>query len=241
MTRFAVLREKKSVRDPDFKKLHSLPAKRSLGHDVYESLKRAILSGDLSPGDRMVESRVASALGISRTPVREAIHKLEREGFLKHNPTGGFFVVGLTREDIVETFGIRSVLESYAAKLATAKHTKDDLQILKDKVHQFQRYLERGETDQLARINTEFHHLLYGLSNSPRLIKMINQLSDQIYRFRRVILEVEDMAKQSHDDHRQMIFLMEKRDEKGVEETVKEHIQRGKKIVLEEFEKHHPN
>ncbi len=79
----------------------------------------------MSSGSRVVESRIAEALGISRTPVREAMHKLEREGLLQRQPKGGYIVLGLNRDDIEETFGIRSVLESYAARLAAVKHTTD--------------------------------------------------------------------------------------------------------------------
>ncbi|MBW1850204.1 MAG: GntR family transcriptional regulator [Deltaproteobacteria bacterium] len=223
--------------DPGLGTFKSLPERKSLGQYVYENLKQAIVKGDLTPGSRVIESRVADALGISRTPVREAIHKLEREGLLRHNPTGGFFVPGLTRADTEETFGIRSVLESYAAKLAAIKHREEELYPLEKKINEFQRCLDRKEMDALLRINTEFHDLLYALSRSPRLIKMINDLSDQIYRFRRVILRVEKMAKTSNKDHRLMLKFIRRRDADGVERLVREHILRGQALVLKEFDK----
>ena len=165
-----------------------------MGQYVYDNLKQAIVRGEVDPGSRVVESRVAEALGISRTPVREAIHKLEREGLLRQNPTGGFFVMGLNRADIEETFGIRGVLESYAARLAAVKHRQEELKPLAEKISEYQQCLDRKEMDELPRINTEFHDLLYALSRSPRLIKMINDLKDQIFRFRQVILKMEEMA-----------------------------------------------
>jgi len=203
---------------------------------VYENLKQAIVKGDLTPGSRVIESRVAEALGISRTPVREAIHKLEREGLLSQNPTGGFFVVGLSRADIEETFGIRSVLESYAAKLAAIKHRQEEIDPLEEKIREYQQHLDRKDMDALPRINTEFHDLLYALSRSPRLIKMINDLKDQIFRFRQVILKMEKMAKISNNDHRLMLQSIRKRDADGVERLVREHILRGQEVVLKEFE-----
>jgi len=223
------------LKAPDFKDLKSLPAKRSLGHAVYENLKNAIVKGDLTPDSRVVESRLAGALGISRTPVREAIHKLEREGLLRQGPKGGFFVAGLTPADIEETFGIRSVLESYAAKLAANRHLERELRPLEEKLEAYQESLDRGDLDALPRINTEFHDLLYGLSRSPRLIKMINDLRDHIYRFRLVILKIEEMAKSSNEDHRLMLMAIRGRDAEGVERLVKEHILRGQDIVLREF------
>ena len=220
----------------DFKALKSLPVRRSLGQSVFENLKRAIVKGDLTPDSRVVEGRVADALGISRTPVREAIHKLEREGLVRQGPKGGFFVAGLTPEDMEEIFGIRSVLESYAAKLAAIRHLEAELRPLEEKLEAYQECLDRGDLDALPRINTEFHDLLYGLSRSRRLIKMINGLKDHIYRFRLVILKIEEMAKLSNEDHRLMLRAMKVRDAEEVERLVREHILRGQDIILREFE-----
>ncbi len=179
-----------------FETLRSMPERKSLGQDVYEKLKQAIVNGDLPPDSRLIESHMANVLGISRTPVREAIHKLEREGLLRHNPSGGFSIVGLTRSDIEETFGIRSVLESYAARLAATHHKGDEeLDPLDQKIHEYQLHLDQGNLKTLLRINTEFHDLLYALSRSPKLIMMISNLQDQIYRFRQVLLKTEETAK----------------------------------------------
>ena len=220
----------------DLRPLSTIPERKPLGHYVFENLKQAIVRGDFSPGNRLVESRIAEALGISRTPVREAIHKLEREGLIQKLPRGGFSVSNLTHEEIEETFGIRSVLESYAARLAAIKHQRQELEPLEEKIEEFQYHLNRGEMEALLQINTQFHALLYAMSRSPRLIKMINDLKDQIYRFRRIILKIETMAKTSNDDHRQMLRAMETRDADRVETLMRQHILRGQKIVLRELE-----
>lgn len=213
-----------------------LPERKSLGHYVYESLKGAIIRGELKPGERVAESRVAEAMGISRTPVREAFHKLEHDGWLERQSSTGFFVARLSREDIEETFGIRAVLESYAAKLATIRHEKGDLEGLEEKISQYQRHLEAGDLEILPKINTDFHDILYSLSRSPKLISMINHLRDQIYRFRMMILKVPEMAFQSNRDHKMMLSLIRKRDEEQVERLVRNHILRGQQTVLELFE-----
>jgi len=219
----------------DLPALGDLPGRKPLGQHVFENLKMAIIRGEVAPGDRLVESRIAELLNISRTPVREAIHKLEREGLLKRLPKGGFTVVNLTREDIEETFGIRCVLESYAARLAAVNHKEEDLEPLRRKIKEFQRCLDEGKMDRLPRINTEFHNLFYALSRSPKLIKLINDLRDQIYRYRRIILKRQDMARVSNEDHRKMLEAIQMRDLHWVEELVTEHILRGKQIVLEEL------
>ncbi len=217
--------------------LNDLPRRKSLGQHVFENLKQAIIRGDVPSGERLVESTIAERLDISRTPVREAIHKLEREGFLKKLPRGGFIVERLTREDIEETFGIRSILESYAARLAAIKHRKEELAPLEKKIDEYQKYLQEGRLDILPKVNTEFHDLLYALSRSPKLIKMINDLRDQIFRFRQIILKKESLARMSHEDHRQMLAAIKKRDAEGVEKLVRAHIMCGQAAVLKEFDK----
>ncbi len=209
-----------------------LPTRKSLGQHVFENLKQAIIRGDIAPGNRLVESRIAATMDISRTPVREAIHKLEREGLIEKLPKGGFSVLGLSRENIEETFGIRRVLESYAARLAAEKHREEDLFPLDKKIREFQQCLDNGQVEDLAKINTEFHNLLYALSQSPKLIKMISDLMDQIYRFRKILMKVEDMPRAGNEDHRLMLRAIRDRDLDRVESLVKEHILRGQRAVL---------
>ena len=206
--------------------------RKSLGQYVFENLKIAIIKGDIPTGGRLIESRLAETLGISRTPVREAIHKLEREGYLQKLPRGGFRIPGLSREDVEETFGIRSILESYAARLAAVKHGKADLGPLEKKIRIYQKHLDAGDLAALPDINTEFHDLLYALSRSPKLIQMINNLRDQIYRYRQLILREERMARMSNDDHKDMLQRIRQRDAQGVERLVREHLERGRKAVL---------
>jgi DNA-binding GntR family transcriptional regulator len=230
------MKDNKRERSLNLGPLGALPRRKSLGQHVFENLKQAIIRGDVAPGDRLVESQIAEVLDISRTPVREAIHKLEREGLLKKLPKGGFAVVNLTREDIEETFGIRSVLESYAARLVAVNHHEEDLKPLEEKIKEFQICLEKGEMGELPRINTEFHSLFYALSRSPKLIKLINDLRDQIFRFRKILLQMDNMAKTSNEDHRKILAAIRQRDAPKVERVVKEHILRGQRIVLKAIE-----
>lgn len=213
-------------------RLSPLAERKSLGQHVFENIKQAIIGGEIPSGQRLVESRLAETLGISRTPVREAIHKLEREGFLGKRPRGGFVVLGLDSVDIEETFGIRSVLEGYAARLAAIKHEESDLEPLEAHINVFQQYLDKGKLESLPDINTEFHDMLYALSRSPRLIKMINDLKDQIHRFRQMILKDAELAGMSNADHKRMLEHIKRRDAEGVEKLVHEHLMRGQAAVM---------
>jgi DNA-binding GntR family transcriptional regulator len=231
------MRKKAEFKGFDPGPLQVLQERKSLGEHVFNNLKQAIIRGNITPGEWLVESHIAQMLGISRTPVREAIHKLERERLIERQPRGGFTVLGLSRADIDETFGIRSVLEGYAARLATKKHQAKELIALEKKIDEFQVCLNKRQLDVLPEINTEFHDLLYGLSKSPRLIHMINGLRDQIFRFRQMILKDDKLANISNEDHIQMLKLMRKRDAEGVERLVRDHILRGQDKILREFGK----
>jgi len=235
------MRKKAELNDLDVGPLQAFQERKSLGEHVFESLKHSIVMGKISSGEWLVESHIAETLGISRTPVREAIHKLEREGLIKRQPRGGFTVLGLTRNDIEETFGIRSVLEGYAARLAAVKHNEEELEALEKKIEEFQNALDRKKMNLLPAINTEFHDLLYSLSKSPKLISIINGLRDQICRFRKMNLKEEKFAATSNQDHIQMLQSIRKRNAQDAERLAREHILRGREIVLKEFDRQRPD
>lgn len=225
---------------PTIEPLRAFMDRKSLGQLVFENLRQAIVRGGIAPGTRLVENLVAESHRISRTPVREAFHKLERERFVEKLPHGGFVVLGLNRGDIIETFGIRSVLEGYAANLAARNHRMEELKPLQEKIDEFQRLLDKHQLKSLPDLNTEFHDHLYTLSQSPRLIQMINGLRDHIFRYRQIILREEQRARTSNEDHKLMLKYIRRRDAAGVELLVREHILRGQEIVLKEFEEKGP-
>ncbi len=231
------MRKRAELNDLDLGPLQAFQVRKSLGEHVFESLKHSIVRGKISSGEWLVESHIAETLGISRTPVREAIHKLEREGLIERQARGGFTVLGLKRDDIEETFGIRSVLEGYAARLATVKHEAQELEKLENKIDEFQNALDRKKMNLLPAINTEFHDLLYSLSKSPKLINMINGLRDQIYRYRQMILKEKKFASTSNLDHKKMLKYIRKRDAEGAERLVRDHILRGQEMVLKEYDR----
>lgn len=226
------MKENLDLKSVGFEPLASLPIRKSLGQHIFTHLKKAILKGDISPGNRLIENKVAKELEISRTPVREAFHKLEREGLIKQIPQGGYAVRGLTKEDIEDLFGIRSLLESYAAGLAAKNHTPEDLLLLEEKNRAFQRCLDQNQLGQLSKINTEFHDILYSMSGRPLIIKMISQIQAQIYRFRNIILNDKKNAEISLKLHIVLLKALKTRDADQVEKLLKKHILRGRKFVL---------
>jgi DNA-binding GntR family transcriptional regulator len=208
--------------------------RKSLREEVYESLKKSILHGKLKGGQRLIEETLADQIGISRTPVREAFHKLERDDLVTKLPKGGFAVREFTKEDVDEIFGIRSALESYAAYLATLHISSEKISQLEKKVKESEDALAKGDDEKLVQLNTEFHDLIYKSSKSKKLTEMINNFRDYFYRYRSLLLRTEKGTNYSIDDHRRMLEAMRKKNPRLVERLVRIHLVRGKDIILKE-------
>jgi DNA-binding GntR family transcriptional regulator len=210
--------------------------RKSLREKVYESLRKSILHGKMKPGQHLIEEQLAGHVGISRTPVREALHKLERDELVTRLPKGGFAVREFTKEDVEEIFGIRSALESYAAYLATLHMAPDKISILEKKLNESEDALEKGDDNKVVQLNTEFHDLLYKSCKSKKLVEMINTFRDYFYRYRSALLHIQNGISQSNKDHRQMLEAMKKKNPGLAERLVRKHLERGKDLVLREIE-----
>jgi len=207
--------------------------RKSLREEVYDSLRKSILHGKLKAGQRLIEEQLAHQIGISRTPVREAFHKLEKDDLVIRLPKGGFAVREFTKADVEEIFGIRCALESYAAYLATLHITPDKISVLEKKMEELQKALEGGDTNKVVQLNTEFHNLLYKACKSKKLADMINNFSDYFYRYRAAFPINEDNFKYTVDDHRSMLEAMKKKNPRVVEKLVRTHLEKTKELVLQ--------
>ena len=209
--------------------------RKPLREVVYDSLKKSILHGKLKAKQRLIEETLANQIGISRTPVREAFHKLERDDLVSRLPKGGFAVREFTNEDVEEIFGIRIALESYAAYLAAIHMTPDKISALEEKADESEKALKKGEGEKAVQLYTEFHDLLYKSCKSKKLIEMINGYRDYFYRYRSALLHTPNGFKTSITDHRQMLEAMKKNNPRLVESLVRTHLERGMEIVLKEI------
>jgi len=209
--------------------------RKPLREEVYDSLKKSILHGKVKAGQRLIEEQLANQIGISRTPVREAFHKLERDDLVTRLPKGGFAVRQFTKEDVEEIFGIRSALESYAAYLATLHITPDKVSALERKVEESENALKKNDDEKIIQLHTEFHDLLYKSCKSKKLIEMINNYRDYFYRYRSALLHAPNGFKTSIADHRQMLEAMKRKNPRVVERLVRSHLDRGMEIVLKEI------
>lgn len=208
-----------------------------LRNEVYLSIKGAILTGEIAPGERLSIGRLLREIGFSPTPIREALLKLEQEGFVSRLPKGGFIVSKFTKKDIDEIFDIRSLLESYAVGLAINHIKEKDIIWLETNIKESERHILKNKLNKVSTLNTEFHDYLNLLSKNERLHTVINELRDQIFQYRSAILRVPRKAEISINHHKKMIEAIKQRDVDLLKKLAQEHILTGKDIILAEIEK----
>ena len=200
----------------------------SLSEIAYEAIKKSLLQMDLSAIEdeqRIDERTLAEKLGISRTPVREAINRLVIEGYLKVVPRKGVFVVKKSKKEIIEILLVRSVLEGLAAKLATEHVTGEEIERMKDIFAPFNSRNIKRKFLEYAEANIRFHELVIQISQCGKLIELAGSIFDHMrwIRFQSVVHE--DRLIKSHREHLKRIEALEKRDANLAERLMKKHIE----------------
>lgn len=209
---------------------------RPLGEEIFTRLRQDILRGDLRPGERLIEEKMADRFAASRTPVREAFLRLERDGLIVRRARGGFIIGQVDLRDMDEIMDMRAVLEGHAAARAARRRSDGLVERLKSILDRYESALEKDEVKAMVALNTEFHEALYQASESKRLLRMIGDLQDHFYRIRKHILGLDGMGRQSHEDHVRMVEAIDAGDDRTAEEVVREHINRGRAVLKEQAE-----
>jgi len=205
--------------------------KRLLREHVYVSIKGAIIGGEFEPGRRLIEEKLAEDMKTSRTPVREAIQKLEKEGLIYRLPRGGFAVKGVTEEEVEEVFGLRGILEGYAGFLATARMDDAELRSLEDIIALEETCLQDMNVEEFIRLDGEFHDVVYKAAKNNRLYNLLHDLRDYIYRYRVIIMRYQRKPQLAVQDHKEMVASIRSRNAKQVEKLVRKHMTRGKEVI----------
>lgn len=151
---------------------------------VFNTLRNAILTGELSPGERLMEIKLADKLGVSRTPIREAIRKLELEGLVVNTPRKGAEVANISPEDLRDVLEVRRSLEVLAITLACEKMTEETLSLLHENIEEFKCSINTEAASDIASIDVSFHDIIYKATGNNRLIQILNNISEQMYRYR---------------------------------------------------------
>jgi DNA-binding GntR family transcriptional regulator len=201
---------------------------------AYEHLKASILAGRFTPGERLAEEHLAKELGISRTPIREALHKLESEGLIKPLATRGFVASQDSQEDVEELFEIRAVLEGYALRVICARITDAVLAQLEETVEKGEEALRRHDLDEIFRWNTRFHDTLHDLiTDKRRLYHQMVTMRQYVLRYRKNTLQYPDGGARTVDGHRKILLALRLRDPDLCERVMREHIQQSKTDALQ--------
>lgn len=151
---------------------------------VFNTLRQAILRGELEPGERLMEIQLAQKLGVSRTPIREAIRKLELEGLVIMIPRKGAEVAHITEKDMRDVLEVRCTLEELAVTLACKNVTSDKINELKASNKLFEASIVSKDVVNIVDADVHFHDIIYGMTDNQRLIQIINNLREQMYRYR---------------------------------------------------------
>ncbi len=205
--------------------------RKLLREHVYTGVKNAIIAGEFQPGKRLIEEKLAADMTTSRTPVREAIQKLEKEGLIFRLPRGGFAVKPVTESEVEEVLGLRSVLEGYAGYLATSRITGPELGQLDEIITQEEECLKNLNVEEFIRLDGEFHDVLYKAAKNARLYGLLNDLRDYMYRYRVIILHYQRKLHLAVQDHREMVAAIKSKSPRLVERLVRKHVSRGKEII----------
>jgi len=193
---------------------------------TYRLLKQKIIGGDFQPNKRLTEESLAQMLGVSRTPVREALHKLELEGLVKQKGARGFCVPEETQEEMSELFEIRAVLEGHALACLCSGISSENINSLKELVIKAESGVLAAKLDLVFEYNTKFHDLLYGLISTkrPRLFSLIEDMRDYILRYRKDSLDSLDSARRSVSGHKKILMALELSDPVLCEQVMRAHI-----------------
>ncbi len=200
----------------------------SLRTKIYCQLKNAILNGVYKPGESLVELKLAKELGVSRTPVREAIRQLDLEGLVSSIPNNGVIEEGVTEQDVEDIYTIRKMIEGLAARWAAQKISKKQLKEMKDILDLMEFYTEKGEIDKVSELDTQFHDVVFRACRSRPLESVLTNFHHFIQRARLVSITTDGRATVALGEHRNIYNALEKRDPDAAEKAMIRHVEKAR-------------
>lgn len=199
---------------------------------VFQTLRQAILRGELKPGERLMEIHLAQKLGVSRTPVREAIRMLELEGLVTMIPRKGAVVAEITVKDLEDVLEVRMALEELAVKHVCSMITGEQITELRRLAREFVKTLRGNDVGACAQADMEFHEAIYTATGNRRLVQILNNLREQMYRYRMEYLKDKQSHSQLVKEHEEIISALEQRDELLAVRTTCDHIKSQKEYII---------
>ena len=192
---------------------------------VFNTLRHAILRGELKPGERLMEIQLANKLGVSRTPIREAIRKLELEGLVLMIPRKGAEVAEITEKSLRDVLEVRGSLEELAVELACERISEEQIAELKVAATAFEEALQTGELTEYAEADVRFHDIIYSATDNQRLVQLLYNLREQMYRYRVEYLKRQEVHQTLLEEHQYIIECIESRNKECAKAAIRTHIE----------------
>lgn len=205
---------------------------RPLREIVYEELKMQILTGKITPGTRMMEVELAESMGVSRTPIREAIRKLEKEGLVTIEPRKGAYASQISVKDMVDILEVRQDMEGFAAYLASFRMKQNQMEELEKISEAYDKAVKEGNMTDMITYDSAFHNLIVESCNNSILLMMINQLQELVLRFRYIYYDNFKRAEKMPEEHRIIMDAINEGRANEAREAADSHIERIKDRVI---------
>ena len=199
---------------------------------AYEHLKHAIITGELTPGSRIVETVYANKLHISRTPLREALRKLELDGLVHYEHRRGVIVCAFTLSDIEEVFTIRNSMMMLLLPSVVERVTEEDIDALNEIVAKMDQALEKNDCDALAIYNRQFHGTLEHISDKKRILSVIDGQEEYIIRFSAVAIASLKHRRAAQDEHHEIVRLLQAHDLEALKTLMQHHLDDSRESCL---------
>lgn len=196
----------------------------SLSSRVFHTIRENILSGKYATEEELKEKTIGEELGVSRTPVREALRQLELEGLVTIIPNKGAYVVGISQKDIRDIYEIRTRLEGLCARWAACYITKEQLDELEENIYLSDFHTSKGNYDQVVELDNRFHELLYQASGSKELRHVLSDFHHYVQRVRKITLAMPERAANSNMEHRKIVEALKEHDADAAERLANEHM-----------------
>ncbi|MCI7146843.1 MAG: GntR family transcriptional regulator [Candidatus Fimisoma sp.] len=207
---------------------------RPLREIVYEELKRQILVGEIAPGTRMMEVELAEDMGVSRTPVREAIRKLEKEGLVTIEPRRGAYASDISIKDMVDVLEVRQMLEGMAASMAAQKVTEEEKLDFVEANSAYKNAVKKGNIEEIIRYDELFHQLIVSYSGNKTLNQLLSQVQELALRFRYIYYDDFSRYENMPVEHEEIEEAIISGDTQKAKVVAEEHVERLKKFVIDE-------
>lgn len=202
---------------------------------VFKTLRQAILTGELKPGERLMEIHLANKLGVSRTPIREAIRQLELEGLVIMVPRKGAQVASITKKSMSDVLEVRLALEKLAVELASKRINFEQKEELKNAMLLFEQKVSEGDVSEIAKADVAFHDKIFESTGNMRLGQIVNNLAEQMYRYRFEYIKEEGAHKRLVEEHRAIFEAIASGDVLVATDAISLHIRNQEESILRQI------